>query len=235
MTVDQLRALLAGNTAVAPVESAPGAVGVPDWPYTWGRALRVLSAPFDVLYRVAVTRTVVLGRDYLHDLPPVVVFAGTHHSFADVPLLRRALQRSPARRLADRLLVTAAPEGVGWESPWGRYAILAFGLYRLEPGLRREASLRQVIQLALAFGPAVHVDPDETPGAFAARLQKVCYALTRDAERSIAPADAPRRLDPRRPARSAAIHERAGLRRGGLCRPGGGAGPPPGKNRVRSR
>jgi long-chain acyl-CoA synthetase len=269
MTVDQLRALLAGNAAVAPVESAPDAVGVPDWPYTWGRALRVLSAPFDVLYRIAVTSTVILGRDNLHDLPPVVVFAGTHHSFADVPLLRRALQRSPARRLADRLLITAAPEGVGWESPWGRYAILAFGLYRMEPGLRREASLRQVIQLAragnsivifpqgghtrpeqerskdasvqfrpgvahlstalacpvvpfgvagteqlmpafvenfrgriiagvpvtfkrgplaIAFGPALRVDPDETPGAFAARLEKVCYALTRDAERAIAQA-----------------------------------------------
>ncbi|MGN6673931.1 MAG: hypothetical protein ACTHMA_11555, partial [Thermomicrobiales bacterium] len=72
----------------------------PVWPYTWGRAFRFLSLPLDLLYRAAVTRTIVLGGEQLADLPERVIFAGTHHSFADVPLLRRGLARTPARRLA---------------------------------------------------------------------------------------------------------------------------------------
>ena len=42
--------------------------------------------------------------------------------------------------------------------------------------------------LAIAFGAPLHLAPGETPDAFAARLQAICYALTRDAERAIAAA-----------------------------------------------
>jgi 1-acyl-sn-glycerol-3-phosphate acyltransferase len=39
--------------------------------------------------------------------------------------------------------------------------------------------------LAIAFGAPLTVGPAEEPAAFAARLQSVCYALTREAEASL--------------------------------------------------
>ena len=56
----------------------------PLWPYqAVGRSLRGLALPFDLLYRYAVTRTYIIGREHLNNLPPRVIFAGTHHGFAD--------------------------------------------------------------------------------------------------------------------------------------------------------
>jgi hypothetical protein len=40
--------------------------------------------------------------------------------------------------------------------------------------------------LAIAFGAPLMLQPDESPHAFAARLQAVSYALTRQAEQAIA-------------------------------------------------
>jgi 1-acyl-sn-glycerol-3-phosphate acyltransferase len=176
--------------------------------------------------------------------------------------------RSPARRLAGRLVIAAAAGGVGWRSRWGQYAILAFGLYPLEREHERDASLRRLVRfaqkgntilifpqgtharpgqerakdssvrfrpgvahlaaalhcpvvpfgvagteqlmpayleefhgrviagvpvaftrgpLAIAFGPPLQPGPEEEPAGFAARLEEVCYALTRQAEDAICP------------------------------------------------
>jgi long-chain acyl-CoA synthetase len=173
MTVEQVRVLMTGprsDSAVAALAaSADSEVGeqVPEWPYTWGRALRFLSLPFDLLYRIAVTRTVVLGSERLCGLSPVVVVAGTHHSFADVPLVRYGLARTPARRFAGRLLVAAGAGGPGWRSLWGRYGMLAFGLYPLRRERDRELSLRRLVRLAqrgnaiLIFPQGTHARPSE--------------------------------------------------------------------------
>jgi 1-acyl-sn-glycerol-3-phosphate acyltransferase len=40
--------------------------------------------------------------------------------------------------------------------------------------------------LAIAFGAPLSMQPGETPQAFTARLQQVCYALTRQAEAALA-------------------------------------------------
>jgi hypothetical protein len=42
---------------------------------------------------------------------------GTHHSFADVPLVRYGLARTPARRFAERLLVAAGLEDPASTAP----------------------------------------------------------------------------------------------------------------------
>jgi hypothetical protein len=39
--------------------------------------------------------------------------------------------------------------------------------------------------LAVAFGARQSIEPDESPDAFAARLQEMCYGLTRQAERAL--------------------------------------------------
>jgi long-chain acyl-CoA synthetase len=287
MTVDALRSLVAGapdvEAANSRVEgSAPEktTTDVPDWPYTWGRIFRVLDAPFRLLYRFAITKTVVLGAEHLVHLPPRVIFAGTHHGFPDMSLVRYALSRTPARRLANGLIVPIAAGGFGSGGlqlgrglglyPW--YGILAFGLYPLRQQAEREVSLRGLARLAqpgnavlifpqgtharpaeeiedsprvrfrpgvfhlaralgasvvpfglagterlmpwdpttfrgvkiagvpvsihrgplaIAFGPPVDLEANETPQAFAARLQTICYALTRQAEAAIQPASIP--------------------------------------------
>jgi long-chain acyl-CoA synthetase len=267
MSVDQVRTFLAGAPPRDDERASATAGEVPEWPFTWGRAFRVLSLPFDLLYRVAVTRTVVLGREHLQRLPPLVIVAGTHRSFADVPLVRFGLGKTRARRLSRRLVVAAGAGGAGWRSPLARYGVLAFGLYPLERERERDASLRRLVRLAqdgntilifpqgtharpeqeraqdpsvrfrpgvthiatalgcpvvpfglagterlmpafleefhgrviagvpvsftrgplaIAFGEALRVQPDEDPAAFAARLETACYALAREAEQAIA-------------------------------------------------
>jgi 1-acyl-sn-glycerol-3-phosphate acyltransferase len=236
--------------------------------------LRVLDFPVDLLYRFAVTRTVVLGREHLVDLPPRVIFAGTHRGFPDMPLVRHALAHSPARRLASRLVIPIAAGGFGSGGiqlgrglglyPW--YGIVAMGLYPLRQLAERDVSLRGLARLAqhgnpilifpqgtharvdeeladdprvrfrpgvaylaraldaavvpfglagpellmpwdpsrfegpkiagvpvslkrgplaIVFGPPLRLEPDESPQAFAARLQQLCYALTRQAEATL--------------------------------------------------
>ncbi|MCC7103732.1 MAG: 1-acyl-sn-glycerol-3-phosphate acyltransferase, partial [Chloroflexi bacterium] len=281
MTVDALRSLVANALDIEAARSRlegstpeKTTTDVPDWPYTWGRVFRALDAPFRLLYRFAMTRTVVLGADHLRQLPPRVIFAGTHHGFPDMSLLRHALSRTPARRLARGLIVPIAAGGFGSGGvqlgrglglyPW--YGILAFGLYPLRQQAEREASLRGLARLAqpgnavlifpqgtharpaeeiadsprvrfrpgvahlaralgasvvpfglagterlmpwdptafqgvriagvpvsikrgplaIAFGAPVAPAADETPQAFAARLQTICYALTRQAEAAL--------------------------------------------------
>jgi long-chain acyl-CoA synthetase len=173
MTVDQLRQVVANAPS-----SEDGAVdgrdrggrpglAPPMWPYTWGRGLRWISFPLDLLYRYGVTQTRVLGAEHLANLPRRVVLAGTHHGFTDVPLVREGLKQTPARRLADRLVVAAGAGGVGWRSAWGMYGMLAYGLYPLVTQGERDASLRSLVKLAergnavLIFPQGAHVTPEE--------------------------------------------------------------------------
>lgn len=182
MTVEQVRALLASAPSLeagqhAARKVAPEAIttDVPQWPYTWGRVFRALDFPFELLYRFAVTHTTVLGAEHLAGLPARVIFAGTHHGFPDMPLVRHALERSPARRLAGRLVVAIAAGGFGSGGiqlgrglglyPW--YGILAFGLYPLRQQADRDVSLRGLVRLAhlgnpvLIFPQGTHAWPEE--------------------------------------------------------------------------
>jgi 1-acyl-sn-glycerol-3-phosphate acyltransferase len=247
---------------------------MPLWPYTWGRVFRFLGFTVDLLYRFGVTRTVVLGREHLGDLPPHVILASTHHSFPDMPLVRCALAR-PRGEHAPRSLVTAiAAEGFNSGGPslggglglypwWG---VLALGLFPLRQRADTEASLRELAcvaaagndvlifpqgvhmrpederaglaiadfrpgvahlanplgnpvvpigvagtervmpykpsefrgrliagvpvfitrrPLAIVFGPALWLEPGESPAAFTARLKQQCFALTRRAEQAL--------------------------------------------------
>ncbi len=282
LTVEQVRRLLASAPEADAAPSGPRPAGPetldaerPTWPYTWGRGLRPLSLPLDLLYRFSVTRTTLLGGEHLAGLPARVILAGTHHSFADLPLVRYALWHSPARRLVRRLVVAAAAGGFGTLRLHHWWTILALGLYPLRQHGDREASLRGLVRLAaagnallifpqgaharpaqeragapaarfrpgvallaealdapvvpfglagterlipptlegfrgpviagipaqvtrgplaIAFGAPLRLAADEAPEAFAARLQAVCYALTRQAEAALAaePPEPPR-------------------------------------------
>src|SRR5207245_62873 len=149
MTVEDIRALVARAPAAEDSRAAQSSAP-PTWPYTWGRGLRFLSAPFDLLYRLAITRTVVIGGEHLAHVPLRSVVAGNRHSFADIALVRFGLRQTPARQLANRLVVAAGAGGEGWRSPLARYAVLAFGLYPLEQTRERDASLRGLVRLAEA-------------------------------------------------------------------------------------
>jgi 1-acyl-sn-glycerol-3-phosphate acyltransferase len=128
--------------------------------------LRWIGLPFDLLYWLAVTRTLVLGGQHLTALPPTVVFAGTHHSFPDMPLVRRAIAMTSGPSISRRLLVATAA-GTAWRSLWSRYAVLAFGLYPLQRERDRERSLRRLVHLAqagndvLIFPQGTHARPCE--------------------------------------------------------------------------
>ncbi len=161
MTVEQVRAALAGS----PDDEAETVAGrsddereLPLWPFTWGRAFRVLGLPFELLFRGAVTRTVVLGGEHLAGLPPRVIFAGTHRSYADLILVQEALSRTAAKGLARRLVVAAGSVRYEEAGLLGRYATLAFGLYPLRQYQGRAASLRGLARLA-SLGNAVLIFP----------------------------------------------------------------------------
>jgi 1-acyl-sn-glycerol-3-phosphate acyltransferase len=130
------------------------------WPYTWGRVFRGLSLPADLLYRHAVTKTFLMGGGNLTGLTAPVIFAGTHHGFLDMSLVRQAVGASPARHLASRLVPAAAAVGLAagglrirglgvW--PW--YVVLAFGLFPLQRERGQEASLRRLVQVGLRGNP----------------------------------------------------------------------------------
>lgn len=273
MTVEQVRLMVAqlrdaGEGGESRNTSA--AADQPHWPYSWGRIFRFLGLPFDAIYRFGITRTVILGEDCLKDLPDQTIFAGTHHSFADMPLVRQALLRTSARRLANRLVIAAAARGWSAAGPLATYCRLALGLYPLDQVSDRDVSLRGLVRaaragnailifpqgmhakpereregdpavrfrpgvahlaqalsavvvpfgvagteqrmpptiegfrgrvvagipvsldrgpLAIAFGEPLRLTPGEPPQDFAARLQQICYALTRDAEAALAKAE----------------------------------------------
>lgn len=184
MTVDEVRALVAGSpegAAAGPPGQEITADHPPLWPYTWGRALRVLGLPFDLLYRLAVTRTIVLGAEHLTKLPPRVILAGTHRSYPDLHLVKHGLARTSARHLAGRLVVPAAATRLAGAGPLATYGVLAFGLYRLDQHgehAGRGPSLRSLARLA-EKGNAVLIFPqgrqttaaEETAGAPAARFK----------------------------------------------------------------
>ncbi|MBV9356517.1 MAG: AMP-binding protein [Chloroflexi bacterium] len=163
MTVDQVRTTVARAPARDEAVDTDGTVPAapPDWPYTWGRALRPIALPFALLYAAMVPRTIVIGGDRLRALPAHVIFAGTHHSFADIALVRQGLLRTPAHAFANRLLIAAGAGGSGWDSPWARYAVLAFGLYPLQQERAQDESLRALVRLAEA-GNAVLIFPQGT-------------------------------------------------------------------------
>jgi long-chain acyl-CoA synthetase len=165
----------------AAVQAAPAGQGddlanatplpVPPWFYRYGWPLRpALTLPFDLIYGVGIPRTIVLGADQLRNLPRTVVFAGNHRSFADMPLVRVGLSRTPARRFARRLVIAAQAEGEGWRSPLARYVAAGFGLYPLDRIAHREASLRRLASLArggnavLIFPQGQHARPADEHG-----------------------------------------------------------------------
>jgi long-chain acyl-CoA synthetase len=271
MTLAQVRTFVGRATELEGEQQGPVGPEVtnveqPLWPYTWGRAFRFLSFPVDLLYQYAVTRTVVLGAEHLRSLPARVIVAGTHHGFADLPLVRYGLSHSASRGLVRRLVVATGAMGFATSAPFAKLGILALGLYPLHQYGEREASLRRLAQLAdagnavlifpqgtharpeqecvddpavrfrpgighlaaaldaavipfglagterlippfvqqfkgrvvagfpvsltrgplaIAFGPPVTLSPGEDPAVFAARLQAVCYCLTRDSERAL--------------------------------------------------
>jgi 1-acyl-sn-glycerol-3-phosphate acyltransferase len=174
MTVAQVRAALAGDPLSPPeaagepaAPSEAPAAEQPLWPYRQGRLLRGLSLPLDLLYRGAVTRTTVLGAAHLQALPRPVIFAGTHHSFADVPLVRAGLRRAAGPGWVSRLVVAAYAGGFASAGLYARYAVLAFGLYPLQQYRDRDASLRGLARVAgagnaiLIFPQGMHARPEQ--------------------------------------------------------------------------
>jgi 1-acyl-sn-glycerol-3-phosphate acyltransferase len=131
---------------------------VPLWPYTWGRAFRRVSLPIDLLYRASVTHTIVLGGENLKNLPHRLIVAGTHHSFADLPLVRHGLAKTPARHLVRRLAIATGAEIFGQAGPLAFVGMLALGLYPLEQYGGRDRSLRRLARVAAA-GNAVLIFP----------------------------------------------------------------------------
>jgi long-chain acyl-CoA synthetase len=174
MTVDQVRQTL--RTRPLPDDpTAPPVLSAepPLWPYTWGRAFRMLALPFDLLYRAVITRTIVLGAENLAALPAgrAVIFAGTHHGFPDMSLVRWGIQHSPARGFASRIVVVAGAEGfpaAGW---YARFAVLAFGLYPLHRYGARGGSLARLARLTaegnalLVFPQGQHARPEQEHAA----------------------------------------------------------------------
>jgi 1-acyl-sn-glycerol-3-phosphate acyltransferase/acyl carrier protein len=173
MTVDQVRAAMLrtpidGEAALL-TDSAGGQTAEPSvWPYTWGRVFRALALPFDLLYRLIVTRTTVLGAEHLANLPAgrAIIFAGTHHSFPDMPLVRWGIGHSPARHLERRIIVVAGAEGFSSAGWYARFAVLAFGLFPLSRYGARGGSLGQLATLTsrgnalLIFPQGQHARPE---------------------------------------------------------------------------
>jgi 1-acyl-sn-glycerol-3-phosphate acyltransferase len=127
-----------------------------------------LSLPIDLLYRFAVTHTIVLGRQHLERLPPQVMFAGTHHGYPDLPLLRHALIGRFGWQLGRRLMPATAAGNfaagrwlAGGLQPHTWYGILALGTYPLRQLSEREASLRGLVHAAMA-GNVIAIFPQGT-------------------------------------------------------------------------
>jgi 1-acyl-sn-glycerol-3-phosphate acyltransferase len=146
------------------------------WPYTFGRGFRLLGFPVDLLYRLGVTETMVLGEEHLRGLSSAPVqFAGTHHSFPDLPLVRHALAKAGGAHNRRRLVTAIAGEnfnsggpklgaGMGLY-PW--YGMLALGLYPLRQHRERQASLRGLARVIpagndiLLFPQGTHATPEQ--------------------------------------------------------------------------
>lgn len=171
MTVGQLGSLIAAAPALDAEDSAMYRADARDaaqplWPYTWGRVFRVLSLPIDVLYRLGVTHTVVLGGENLRELPRSVIFAGTHHGHPDLALVRYGLAHTPAHGRVRRLVVATSATEMEKAGVFARYGRLAFGLFPLQQRGERTASLRGLIRAAQAgnavlfFPQGQHIRPE---------------------------------------------------------------------------
>jgi 1-acyl-sn-glycerol-3-phosphate acyltransferase len=164
MTVADVRAFIEGTTgAGAGAKRAGGAATQepPDWPYTWGRIFRALDLPFRAAYRLTVPKTTIIGGEHLKGLPQRVIFAGTHRSFGDVPLVRHALSRYAGRSLVRRLVAAASAGTVAGAGAVRWIAILAFGVYPLRQYSDRENSLRRLVRL-MELGNALIIFPQGT-------------------------------------------------------------------------
>ncbi|MHB1134141.1 MAG: AMP-binding protein [Chloroflexota bacterium] len=164
------------------------------WPYTWGRVFRALAFPFHLIYFFGVTQTVVLGKERLAQLPGRLIFAGTHHSYADVSLFWHGLSQTPARHYRNRLLVAAMADGFAGAGLLAKFGILAFGLYPLERHGAGEASLRQLGDLAekgnavLYYPQGMHARPEqERAGDPGVRFRPGVAFLARDLGASVVP------------------------------------------------
>ncbi|MCC6628297.1 MAG: AMP-binding protein [Chloroflexi bacterium] len=173
MTVGEVRAfvraapeLVAGQTATDGHHTAENRFAVPMWPYTWGRAFRWLRFPISWLYAGAITHTSIVGAEYLAHLPERIILAGTHHGFADVPLVYHALARAPARGLTRRLVAATMATGFFNFPLQSRWLALAYGLYPLRQLGERDTSMRELVHLAelgnaiLIFPQGWHVPPE---------------------------------------------------------------------------
>ena len=146
------------------------------------------------MYPLGVTWTIVLEREHVVDLPPRVIFAGTHRSFPDTILVRRGLARTAARRLAGRLVIPAYAGGFAKAGLYARYSMLAFGVYPLRQYGERDASLRGLARLAAAgnavliFPQGAHTRPeDERAGKPEARFRPGVAHLAAALEAAVVP------------------------------------------------
>ena len=131
-------------------------------------------------------KSLILGREHLADLPSPVIFAGTHHGFADMPLLRYALARTAGPKRGWRLVTAIAAGGFNSGGPrfgtgfglvpW--YGIVALGLFPIHQLQQQHQSLRRLVQVAAAgndvliFPQGTHARPeDERPGNRALRFR----------------------------------------------------------------
>ncbi|HEX8969140.1 MAG TPA: AMP-binding protein [Chloroflexota bacterium] len=210
MSVREVRDLLESSTAVGrdPMavadrsEAEQSAVAVPLWPFTYGRPLRSLGVLVDVLYAIGVSRTVILGAEHLRDLPTPVIFAGTHHGFADLPLVRYAVRKVAGRRRGWRLVTAIAAGGFNSGGPrlgaglglYPWYGIVGLGLYPLRQLAQRDASLRGLVRVAsagndiLIFPQGTHARPaDERAGDPAIRFHPGIAHLARALDAAVVP------------------------------------------------
>ncbi|HEX5414108.1 MAG TPA: AMP-binding protein [Chloroflexota bacterium] len=169
-TVGALRAAIealdgsGGETSLSG-EGDSSSGGTPGWPYTWGRVFRALGFPLDLLLHFATTPVVIRGGDYLRELPPAVILAGTHRSYPDLFLLRAALGKAGRTDLRNRLIIATASTHYANAGALGAVATLIFGLYPIQQHRGQRTSLSELARLAhagnavLIFPQGHHTDP----------------------------------------------------------------------------
>jgi long-chain acyl-CoA synthetase len=164
MTVEDIRLLIEGSLAAGGGAQRDGGVQTADpaeWPYRWGRIFRVLDLPFRLIYRLVVPKTTIIGGEHLRGLPDMVILAGTHRSFGDLPLVRHTITQYAGRSLVRRLVAAASAGTVAAAGAVRWIAILAFGVYPLRQYSDREGSLRRLVHL-MEIGNALIIFPQGT-------------------------------------------------------------------------
>jgi putative phosphoserine phosphatase/1-acylglycerol-3-phosphate O-acyltransferase len=200
MTVGEVRSLMAAAPPLGvgaesthvrmavPTGAEQVSASAPLWPYSLRRSRQVLRLPIDLAYDHYVTRTIVQGGEHLADLPRPVILAGTHHAYADFPLVAQALKQTEARDLASRLVVAARASAFDAAGPAAWFGVLALGLYPLRQYGDQDTSLRGLARLAqegqaiLIFPQGRHIKPeaeraDEPDAHFRAGVGHLASAL----------------------------------------------------------